>query len=53
MREPIDELAKKFISKRIQTKLDLKSNWSGVDSTKAKKLLGFKTEHLWEHYLKV
>jgi nucleoside-diphosphate-sugar epimerase len=51
MREPTDELIKKYLGKRIPTKTGLKGNWSGVDSAKANKLLGFKAQHLWENYL--
>jgi hypothetical protein len=36
----------------VPKKSRLSGNWSGVDSSKAKKLLGFKAEHAWESYLK-
>jgi nucleoside-diphosphate-sugar epimerase len=51
MREPTEELVKKYISKNIQTTPTPSGNWSGVDSTKARKLLRFKAEHAWENYL--
>ncbi|MPZ75773.1 MAG: NAD-dependent epimerase/dehydratase family protein [Deltaproteobacteria bacterium] len=53
MREPTAELVAKYLDKRIPTAPGLTGNWSGVDSTKANKLLGFKAEHVWENYLKV
>ena len=52
MREPTDELIKKYIGRRVPKKSRFTGNWSGVDSAKAKKLLGFKAEHAWENYLK-
>jgi nucleoside-diphosphate-sugar epimerase len=51
-REPTDELVKRYIGRRVPKKSRLTGNWSGVDSAKAKKLLGFKAEHAWENYLK-
>ncbi|HTN71825.1 MAG TPA: NAD(P)-dependent oxidoreductase [Methylomirabilota bacterium] len=52
MKESTDELINKYLSPAIKTKPGLTGNWSGVDSTKAQKLLGFKAIHLWENYLK-
>ena len=52
MKEPTDELIAKYLSPAIKTKPGLAGNWSGVDSAKARKLLGFKAVHLWEDYLK-
>ena len=52
MKEPTNELINKHLSPAIKTKPGLTGNWSGVDSTKAEKLLGFKAIHLWENYLK-
>lgn len=51
MRESTDQLVKQFIGPRIRKKNGLRGNWSGVDSSKAKRLLGFKAEHVWEKYL--
>jgi hypothetical protein len=53
MREPTAELMAKFLDGRIPIKPGLTGNWSGVDSSKAKSLLGFTAEHGWENYLKV
>jgi len=52
MKEPTDELIKKHLGSGIATKPGLNGNWSGFDSTKAQKLLGFKANHVWENYLK-
>ena len=52
MREPTDELIKKYLSPGVKTKPGLTGNWSGVDAAKAEKLLGFKAIHLWENVLK-
>ncbi len=51
MKQATDDLIKKHLG-RIAKKTRLKGNWSGVDSAKARKLLGFKAEHHWENYLK-
>jgi hypothetical protein len=51
-REPTDDLVKKYIGRRVPKKTRLTGNWSGVDSAKATKLLGFRAEHAWENYLK-
>lgn len=52
MHEPTDELIKKYLGQGIPKKSRPAGNWSGVNSTKAQKLIGFKAEHLWEQYLK-
>jgi nucleoside-diphosphate-sugar epimerase len=52
MTKPTDELVKKYLGKQIPTKPGLSGNWSGIDSAKARKLLRFKAQHAWEHYLK-
>jgi nucleoside-diphosphate-sugar epimerase len=52
MKEPTDELVAKYLSPTIKTQPGLTGNWSGVDATKAEKLLGFKAMHLWENTLK-
>lgn len=52
MRDPTDELVKKYLGAGIKIKPGLTGNWSGVDSTKAGKLLGFKAQHVWENYLR-
>jgi nucleoside-diphosphate-sugar epimerase len=52
MRQPTDELVKKYLAAGIPIKPGFTGNWSGVDSTKAEKLLGFKARHAWENYLR-
>lgn len=52
MSKPTGELVKRYLGIRIPTKAGLSGNWSGVDSTKARKLLGFRAQHAWENYLK-
>lgn len=51
MREPTAELVAKYLDRRIAVKPGLTGNWSGVDSGKAKAMLGFEAQHLWETYL--
>jgi nucleoside-diphosphate-sugar epimerase len=51
MREPTAELVAKHLDKRIPVKPGLTGNWSGVDSSKARSLLGFKAEHGWENFI--
>lgn len=50
--EPTDELIRRYLPGTKKVKEGLKGNWSGVDSTKAQKVLGFKAQHVWENYLK-
>jgi nucleoside-diphosphate-sugar epimerase len=49
---PTDELMRDYLPGVRKARADLSGNWSGVDSRKAEKLLGFKAKHLWENYLK-
>jgi len=49
---PTDELMREYLPGVRKARADLAGNWSGVDSRKAEKLLGFKAKHLWENYLK-
>lgn len=51
MREPTDVLMKKYLGKSVSKKSRLAGNWSGVNATKARRLIGFKAEHEWENYL--
>jgi nucleoside-diphosphate-sugar epimerase len=51
MREPTADLVAKHLDKRIPVKPGLTGNWSGVDSSKARSLLGFKAEHGWENFI--
>ena len=52
MTKPTAELISKYLGKKIPTKPGLTGNWSGVDSAKARRLLGFRAQHAWEAYLK-
>ncbi len=52
MREPTDELMRRYLPGVKKARSDLDGNWSGVDSTRAQELLGFEAEHVWENYLR-
>lgn len=51
MKEPTDELIQKYIPGVKKAKKGLTGNWSGMDSSMAETLLGFKAKHTWEKYL--
>jgi len=51
MIQPTLELVKKYLPKRAKIKKVAGSHWSCVDSSKARRMLGFKPEHLWQDYL--
>lgn len=53
MREPTHELVRRYVPGAPRVKEGLSGNWSGVDSTKARSVLGFKAEHVWERYIPV
>ena len=46
-----DQLLKQFLPGVRKKRLDLSGNWSGLDSGKAERELGFHAEHAWERYL--
>jgi nucleoside-diphosphate-sugar epimerase len=52
MKEPTKELIEQHLSPVVKMKPGLTGNWSGVDPSKAQKVLGFTAMHLWENYLK-
>jgi nucleoside-diphosphate-sugar epimerase len=52
MIQPTLELVKKYLPKGAKIKKIAGTHWSCVDSTKARRLLGFKPEHVWQNYLK-
>lgn len=52
MREPTNELVRRYCPQVKRIKQDLEENWSGMDSTRADKELGFKAQHVWQKYLK-
>ena len=52
MIQPTQELVKKYLPTGAKIKKVASTHWSCVDSSKARRLLGFKPEHLWQDYLK-
>ncbi|HEY7165925.1 MAG TPA: NAD(P)-dependent oxidoreductase [Candidatus Binatia bacterium] len=53
MREPTDELTRKFLGPNVSVKPGLSGNWSGVDSSKAQRLLGFTPAYSWERHFQI
>jgi nucleoside-diphosphate-sugar epimerase len=53
MKDPTDELIEKYWPSVKKADPGLTGNWSGVNSAKAERLLGFTAKHLWEHYLTI
>ena len=51
MIQPSRELAQKYLPKGTRFKKVSGSHWSCVDSSKARRMLGFKPQHLWQDYL--
>lgn len=51
MKEPTDELLKQFLPTVSKKRSGLTGNWSGIDSSKSERELGFHAEHVWEKYL--
>ena len=51
VREPTDDLMRRYLPDVKKARPELTGNWSGVDSTKARELLGFQAIHVWENYL--
>lgn len=51
MREPTDELLRQFLQTVKKRRPELDGNWSGVDSGKAERELGFRAQHVWERHL--
>ncbi len=52
MIQPTLELVKKYLPKGAKIKKISGTHWSCVDSTKARRMLGFKPEHAWQNNLK-
>jgi nucleoside-diphosphate-sugar epimerase len=48
MREPTDDLLKQYLPGVKKSKIGLVGNWSGLDSGKAERILGFRARHVWE-----
>ena len=51
MREPTTALLRRYAVEPRRLKRGLKGNWSAMDSAKAERVLGFRAEHEWQHYL--
>ena len=51
MIQPTLELVKKYLPRGGKIKKVAGTHWSCVDSSKARRLLGFKPEHIWQGYL--
>jgi nucleoside-diphosphate-sugar epimerase len=51
MREPTDELLKRYLPTVKKKQNVLGGNWSGMDSSKAERTLGFRARHVWEGYI--
>jgi len=48
MREPTDELLQRYLPAVKKSQSRLAGNWSGMDSGKAERMLGFRAQHVWE-----
>lgn len=51
MIQPTVELVKKYLPKGAKIKKVAGTHWSCVDSAKARRVLGFKPEHMWQDYI--
>jgi nucleoside-diphosphate-sugar epimerase len=51
MIQPTMELIKKYLPRGAKVKKVSGTHWSCVDSAKARRMLGFKPQHLWQDYL--
>jgi nucleoside-diphosphate-sugar epimerase len=51
MREPTDELLQQYLPTVKKREGRLAGNWSGMDSSKAERMLGFRAQHVWERYI--
>ncbi|MGH7818037.1 MAG: NAD-dependent epimerase/dehydratase family protein [Candidatus Binatia bacterium] len=52
MIQPTLALVKEYLPKGAKIKKVSGTHWSCVDSSKARRMLGFKPEHVWQDYLK-
>lgn len=53
MREPTVDLIGQYLDKGIPVKTARTGNWSGVNSAKAEKILGFQAQYGWENSLTI
>jgi nucleoside-diphosphate-sugar epimerase len=51
MREPTLELIRRFFPELKDVRRSDLTNWSGINSSRAEKELGFQAQHSWERYL--
>jgi nucleoside-diphosphate-sugar epimerase len=51
MREPTSELLQRYVPGVKRLKDGLSGNWSGMDASKARRVLGWEPRHRWEDYL--
>jgi nucleoside-diphosphate-sugar epimerase len=51
MREPTDELLRRYLPNVRKRETRVTGNWSGMDSSKAERILGFRAQHVWEKYV--
>jgi hypothetical protein len=52
MIQPTLSLVKEYLPRGAKIKKVSGSHWSCVDSAKARRVLGFKPQHVWQNYLK-
>lgn len=52
MIQPTAELVKKYLPRGVKIKKVAGTHWSTVDSTKARRVLGFAPQHVWQDYLR-
>lgn len=48
---PTDALLERYLPSVKKKQDALKGNWSGMDSGKAERILGFRAQHVWERYV--
>ncbi|HXV48224.1 MAG TPA: NAD(P)-dependent oxidoreductase [Candidatus Binatia bacterium] len=53
MIQPTLQLVKQFLPKGVKIRKISGTHWSCVDSSKARRVLKFKPEHIWQNYLTV
>jgi hypothetical protein len=52
MIQPTRELIRKYLPKGAKIKKASGDHWSCADSSKARRMLGFKPRHVWQDHLK-
>jgi nucleoside-diphosphate-sugar epimerase len=51
MKEDTKELIDRYMPQLKEIRTTATENWSGIDSSRAERELGFRAEHVWERYL--